>query len=57
MIEKKRVLLVSEAHHLGSGFGTYALELLNRLHSTNKYVLAAVASYGKPRSVNPPWLY
>ena len=57
MIEKKRVLLVSEAHHLGSGFGTYALELLNRLHSTNKYVLAEFASYGKPRTVNPPWLY
>ena len=54
---KKRVLLVSEAHHLHSGFGTYSQELMTRLHKTNKYELAEFASYGKPNTVNPPWLY
>ena len=45
---KKRVLLVSEAHHLHSGFGTYSQELMTRLHKTNKYELAEFASYGNP---------
>ena len=57
-MNKKRVLLVSEAHYLGSGFGTYAKELLTRLHNTDKYELAEFASYGnmgERRSI--PWLF
>ena len=57
-MSKKRVLLVSEAHYLGSGFGTYAKELLTRLHKTDKYELAEFASYanmGEHRNV--PWLF
>ena len=54
---KKRVLVISEAHHLNSGFGTYTKELLTRLYKTDKYDLAEFASYGKPNQVNPPWLY
>ena len=57
MNKRKRVLLVSEAHYLHSGFGTYSKELLTRLHKTNKYELAEFASYGKPNTVQPPWLY
>ena len=30
-MSKKRVLLMSEAHYLNSGFGTYAKELITRL--------------------------
>ncbi len=54
---KKRVLVVSEAHYLNSGFGTYANELLTRLHKTDKYELAEFACYGKQLAKNPPWLY
>ena len=49
---KKRVLVVSEAHYLHSGFGTYGNELLKRLAKTDKYELAEFASYGKYSSVN-----
>ena len=57
-MNKKRVLLVSEAHYLGSGFGTYAKELLTRLHKTDKYELAEFASYGNMgEHRNIPWLF
>tara|TARA_R100000306_G_scaffold16657_1_gene20841 strand:- start:6227 stop:7873 length:1647 start_codon:yes stop_codon:yes gene_type:complete len=57
-MSKKKVLLVSEAHYLHSGFGTYSKELLPRLHATNKYELAEFASYGKYESVGAvPWLF
>jgi len=57
-MNKKKVLLVSEAHYLHSGFGTYSKELLSRLHNTGKYELAEFASYGKYESVGAtPWLF
>lgn len=57
-MDKKRVLLVSEAHYLNSGFGTYAKELLTRLHKTGKYELAEFASYGSfTGGQSVPWLY
>tara|TARA_R110000824_G_scaffold282601_8_gene470884 strand:- start:52 stop:1704 length:1653 start_codon:yes stop_codon:yes gene_type:complete len=57
-MNKRRVLLVSEANFLNSGFGTYAKELLNRLHTTNKYELAEFASYGKPSmGQSVPWTF
>ena len=49
---KKRVLVVSEAHYVLSGFGTYAHELLTRLAKTDKYELAEFASYGHYSAVN-----
>jgi hypothetical protein len=45
---KKRVLFVTESHKLASGFGTYAKQVLGRLHATGKYELAEFASYGIP---------
>ena len=58
MVNKKRVLLVSEANYLNSGFGTYSKELLTRLHTTNKYELAEFASYGKSDMAHSvPWKF
>ncbi len=57
MTDKKRVLVVSEAHFLNSGFGTYAKELISRLHNTGKYDLAEFASYGRPIESPPLWKY
>ena len=51
MTKKLKVLMVSEASFLSSGFGTYAKEILSRLHSTGKYEIAEFACYGK---VNDP---
>lgn len=44
-MEKLKVLMCSEASFLSSGFGTYAKEILSRLHKTNKYHIAEFASY------------
>jgi len=57
---KLRVLMCSEASFLSSGFGTYAKEILSRLHKTGKYVIAEFASYGfvnDPRDVSIDWIY
>ena len=57
---KLKILMCSEASFLSSGFGTYAKEILSRLHATNKYTIAEFASYG---TVNHPsdskidWIY
>ena len=57
-MNKKRVLLVSESHHLASGFGTYAKEVLTRLWSTGKYEIAEFASYGNDEvGERVPWRY
>ena len=57
-MNKKRVLLMGEAHYLSSGFGTYANELLRRLHATGKYEIAEFAAYGNPNEGRPiPWLF
>ena len=58
MSDKKRVLLVSEAHYLASGFGTYSKQILRRLHETGKYEIAEFASYGKSSAVeDTDWLF
>jgi|TARA_R100001129_G_scaffold6759_1_gene5201 glycosyltransferase involved in cell wall biosynthesis len=55
---KKRVLLVSESHHLASGFGTYSKEILTRLWDTGKYELAEFAGYGDlDKCKDVPWRY
>ena len=52
--------MCSEASFLNSGFGTYANEILKRLHATNKYEIAEFASYGKvndPQDSSIQWRY
>ncbi len=48
---KKRILFVSEASYIHSGFGKFYRELLTGLHKTGKYEIAELASYG---TVNNP---
>lgn len=57
---KKRILFCSEATFLNTGYATYTREILNYLHSTGKYELAEMASYGErndPRAANIPWKF
>jgi len=59
-MRKKRILFCSEATFLNTGYATYTREILNYLHSTNKYEIAEMASYGSrhdPRGTNLPWKY
>ena len=59
-MRKKRILFCSEATFLNTGYATYTREILNYLHSTGKYELAEMASYGErndQRAVNIPWKY
>jgi glycosyltransferase involved in cell wall biosynthesis len=58
--KKLKVLMVSEASFLSSGFGTYAKEILSRLHKTDKYQIAEFACYGKvndPKDDGIHWKY
>lgn len=58
--KKLKVLMVSEASWLSSGFGTYTKEILSRLHNTGKYHIAEFACYGKvndPRDSEIHWKY
>ncbi len=57
---KKRILWIGEASYLMSGFGTYANEVLTRLHATGKYELAEFATYGlvnDARDKNVKWKF
>lgn len=59
-MRKKRILFCSEATFLNTGYATYTREILNYLHSTNKYELAELASYGERddiRAKNIPWKF
>jgi len=58
--KKLKVLMVSEASFLSSGFGTYTKEILKRLHATDKYQIAEFACYGKvndPKDRDIHWRY
>lgn len=58
--KKLKVLMVSEASFLSSGFGTYTREILKRLHSTGKYSIAEFACYGRvndPKDKDIHWRY
>jgi glycosyltransferase involved in cell wall biosynthesis len=57
---KLKILMCSEASFIKSGFGTYANEILSRLHKTGKYTIAEFASYGfvnDARDVGVDWIY
>ncbi len=59
-MRKKRILFCSEATFLNTGYATYTREILNYLHSTGKYELAEMSSYGQrndPRAADIPWKY
>ncbi len=59
-MRKKRILFCSEATFLNTGYATYTREILNYLHSTGKYEIAEMSSYGQrndPRAANIPWQY
>ena len=57
-MNKKRILILSESHHLASGFVTYAKQVIPRLVATNKYEIAEFASYGDPSRIGTiPWDY
>ena len=59
-MRKKRILFCSEATFLNTGYATYTREILNYLHSTGKYEIAEMGSYGQrndPRAANIPWKY
>lgn len=52
--------MCSEASFLSSGFGTYAKEILSRLHKTNKFDIAEFASYAvvnDSRDRDIPWKF
>jgi glycosyltransferase involved in cell wall biosynthesis len=60
MQNKLKILMCSEASFIKSGFGTYANEILSRLHKTGKYTIAEFASYGfvnDARDVGVDWIY
>ena len=57
-MRKKRVLFVSEASYLSTGYATYSRNALNHLLKTNKYDLAELSVYGNendPRRSSIPW--
>lgn len=57
-MSKKKVLLVAENHDLASGFGTYAKNLLERLHASGKYELAEFGIYANSSSGKGlPWKF
>lgn len=58
MNRKKRILLSNEASFLATGFSTYGMEVMKRLHATGKYELAELGSYASPsdpRCAQIPW--
>lgn len=57
MQNKKRILFVTESHKLASGFGTYAKEILHRVHASGKYEIAEFACYASSVDFqNYPWV-
>lgn len=57
-MRKKRVLWVGEFTALSTGYSTYGLELLRRMHDSGKYELMELACYaepGDPRLDDLPW--
>jgi len=57
-MNKKRVLFVSEASYLNTGYATYSREVLKRLYSSSKYEVAEFSIYGgieDKRRSSIPW--
>jgi glycosyltransferase involved in cell wall biosynthesis len=59
-VRKKRVLWVNEASFLSTGYSTYGLEVLKRLHETGKFEICELGCYapaGDPRGDELPWAF
>lgn len=59
-MRKKRILFCSEATFLNTGYATYTREILNYLHSTDKYEIAELGAYAHsedPRAKQVPWKF
>lgn len=56
-MNKKRILCVTEAHFLATGYSVYTKELLTRLYETGKYEIAELACYCEIRDerIQAPW--
>ncbi len=57
-MSKRRILWVSEASFLGTGFSVLTYEILSRLFNTGKYEIAELGSYAgsnDPRAFSLPW--
>jgi len=57
-MRKKRILFISEASYLSTGYAVYGKEVLSRIHSTGKYEIAEFSSYGaedNPLRKTIPW--
>jgi glycosyltransferase involved in cell wall biosynthesis len=58
MAKKKKVLFISEAAYLNTGYAKYSKEVISRIHASNKYDIAEFSVYGgidDPRRKNIPW--
>ena len=57
-MRKKRVLFLTEAAYLNTGYATYSKNVLNHMRDTGKYELAELSVYGSsedPRRNLIPW--
>lgn len=57
-MRKKRVLFVTEATYLNTGYSTYSKQVLDRLHRSGKYEVAELSIYGAaddPRRGSIKW--
>lgn len=56
--KKKKVLFISEAAYLNTGYAKYSKEIISRIFKTNKYEIAEFSIYGSsdnPRRSSIPW--
>ena len=58
MSRKKRILFISEAAYLNTGYAKYSKEVISRIHKTGKYEIAEFSIYSNPddpRRKSIPW--
>lgn len=58
MDRKKKILFISEAAYLNTGYAKYSKEIISRIYNTGKYDIAEFSIYGNaedPRRLSIPW--
>ena len=58
MSKKKKILFISEAAYLNTGYAKYSKEVISRIYKTGKYEIAEFSIYGSaedPRRSSIPW--
>lgn len=58
MSRKKKILFISEAAYLNTGYAKYSREVISRIHKSGKYDIAEFSVYGNaedPRRKQIPW--